>query len=347
MKTHKTSRRPGRTLLLVICSLLLLVVLVLVGGRLWFRLPVTGYYKASDAAFSIPGLSDGFVPQGLDYDEQDRVFLVGGYMKKAGQPSPVYAVDRSSGTVVAKASLAEADGSAFTGHAGGLAVSGDNVYVAGNDGVCIFDREAILAAADGESVQCLGKLYTRLSEDDTLGVAFVDITPDNEGDLLTAGEFYRDPQYPTPVSHKFTAPSGEYLQALAVTYRVSEDGGSLTPLRAYALPDLVQGLTFHDGKIWLSASWAVGFSHILAWDLEALSPFSTIAVDGHEIPLYALEAATRAVDYQIPPMSEEIVFVDGKLCTMCESASRKYWFGLLTGGQWCYSTALSDMSSGK
>ena len=34
---------------------------------------------------------------------------------------------------------------------------------------------------------------------------------------------------------------------------------------------------------------------------------------------------------------------DGKLLTMCESATRKYYFGLLTGGQWCYATDLSKM----
>ena len=40
-----------------------------------------------------------------------------------------------------------------------------------------------------------------------------------------------------------------------------------------------------------------------------------------------------------------IVFTrDGKLVTMCESASHKYWFGLLTGGQFCYMTDLNKMS---
>ena len=345
MTAQKKKRRPGKTILIVLCSILLLIALVLLGGRLWFRLPVGDYYAASEAAFAIPGLSEGFVPQGLALDEEAGVYLVGGYMKKAGEASPVYAVDRRTGELKARASLAEPDGTAFTGHAGGLAVSGCNVLIPGSESGCvdIFDRDAILSSGSGSSVQRLGRLYTRLSENDPLGVAFVDVSMGDEGDLLTVGEFYRDPQYPTADSHKFTAPSGERLQALAVTYRISEDGLSLTPLRAYALPDLVQGLTFHDGRIWLSTSWAVGFSHIYAWDLQSLQPFDTIDVEGTNVPLFALESTTRAADYKLPPMSEEIVFSGGKLLTMCESASRKYWFGLLTGAQWCYATDLTQI----
>ena len=320
MTAQKKNHRPGKTFLVVFCSLLLLIGLVLLGGRLWFRLPVSDYYAASEAAFAIPGLSEGFVPQGLALDEEAGVYLVGGYMKKAGEASPVYVVDRRTGELKARTSLTEPDGSAFTGHAGGLAVSGDNVLIAGSEGGCvdIFDREAILAAGDGFPVQRLGQLYTRLSESDPLGVAFVDVSMDDEGDLLTVGEFYREPQYPTAESHKFTTPSGERLQALAVTYRI---------------------------RIWLSASWGIGFSHIYAWDLESLQPFDTISVDGQSIPLYALESCTRAVDYKLPPMSEEIVFSGEKLLTMCESASRKYYFGQLTGGQWCYATDLSRLAA--
>ncbi len=58
-----------------------------------------------------------------------------------------------------------------------------------------------------------------------------------------------------------------------------------------------------------------------------------------------LSADTRAADYRLPPMAEEIAFApDGRLLTMCESASHKYWFGLLTGAQWCYATDLTRMA---
>ena len=344
-KKTKRRRNPWKTAAVVFGVLVLFIGLVLLGGRIWFRLPVKEYYGASEAAFAIPGLADGFVPQGLAFDEESGAYLVGGYMTGKGKASPIYVVDAKTGELKAHASLTNADGTPFTGHAGGLAVWDCNVYVAGNGCLHLFDRDEILAAGDGAEVQCLGQIAVPLAAEDTLGVSWVDIRSDGEEALLTVGEFYKNPEYKTPESHKFSAPSGERLQALAVTYRLSEDGGSLTPLKAYALPDLVQGFTVHDGKLWLSTSWGTGFSHISAYDENSLEAFRSIDVNGTAVPLFALDSAARTADYKIAPMSEEILFTaDGKLLTMCESASRKYYFGLLTGGQWCYATDLSKMT---
>ena len=345
-KKTERKRNPWKTVAVIFGVIVLLIGLVLLGGRIYFRLPVKEYYNASEAAFEIPGLSEGFVPQGLAYDEETDVYLVGGYMKKSGAASPVYVVDAKIGELKAHASLVNADGTAFTGHAGGLAAWDCTVYVAGSRCVHIFDKYEILAAKDGADVQCLGQIDVPLTADDSLGVAWVNIDFDGEDALLTVGEFYKNPEYTTPDSHKFSSPSGEYMQALAVTYRLSEDGGSLTPLKAYALPDLVQGFTVHDGKLWLSTSWGTGFSHIYAYDENNLEAFRSISVNGTTVPLFALDSNARTADYKIAPMSEEIVFSpDGKLLTMCESASRKYYFGLLTGAQWCYATDLSKMMS--
>lgn len=61
------------------------------------------------------------------------------------------------------------------------------------------------------------------------------------------------------------------------------------------------------------------------------------------VPVYALESGNKVKEFEAPPMSEEIIFVDGKLLTMCESASGKYFFGNLTGGRWCYATDASKL----
>ncbi|MBR5344849.1 MAG: hypothetical protein IK127_03400 [Clostridia bacterium] len=344
-KKEKRKRSPWKKAVIIFGIIVLFISLVLLGGRIYFRLSVKEYYNASEAAFAIPGLSEGFVPQGLTYDEEADAYLVGGYMKAKDAASPVYTVDKKTGELKAHASLANADGSAFTGHAGGLAVWDCNVYVAGSGCVYLFDRDEILTAKDGTQVQCLGQIDTPLTADDALGIAWVNISTDGGDTLMTVGEFYKDPEYPTPESHKFSSPSGERLQALAVTYRLSEDGGSLTPLKAYALPDLVQGFADYNGKIWLSTSWGTGFSHIYTYEEESLEAFRSIDVNGTTVPLFALDSAARTADYKIAPMAEEIVFTDGKLLTMCESASRKYYFGLLTGAQWCYATDLSKMMS--
>ena len=46
-------------------------------------------------------------------------------------------------------------------------------------------------------------------------------------------------------------------------------------------------------------------------------------------------------------MAEEIAAVDGKLYTMCESATNKYIFGKFTSAKYCYATDLSKYSTEK
>ena len=68
---------------------------------------------------------------------------------------------------------------------------------------------------------------------------------------------------------------------------------------------------------------------------------------GMELPLYALDSGALLEDGVIAPMSEEIVIVDGKLYTMCESASDKYIFGKFTSAKWCYATDVEEFFSGE
>ena len=41
-------------------------------------------------------------------------------------------------------------------------------------------------------------------------------------------------------------------------------------------------------------------------------------------------------------MAEEIEFVNDEMLTLCESASKKYKFGKLTGAKWCYATKFPE-----
>ena len=115
-------------------------------------------------------------------------------------------------------------------------------------------------------------------------------------------------------------------------------GIASAPIMAYTLPDLAQGMCFDDGKIYVSSSWGTADSHIYQYDAAKLQLQGNIALLGMELPLYALDSAALLTDGVIAPMSEEIVIVDGRLYTMCESASNKYIFGKFTSGKWCYAT---------
>ena len=62
-----------------------------------------------------------------------------------------------------------------------------------------------------------------------------------------------------------------------------------------------------------------------------------------DIPVYAFDSSTQTGSFEAAPMAEEIIFVDGKLLIMSESASMKYFFGNLTGGRYCYATDVDKL----
>ncbi len=328
-----------KILLVFFLSLLALVALVLVGAIGYFKLSVASYYSASEKEFIIPGLKEDFVPQGMHYDADKAHFLVTGY-SSAKEASPIYIVKDDSYKTVR---LKNADGSDFCGHAGGIAMANDHVYIAGGDDRClyVYSYSEILSAADGGSVNCKGTFSTKASDNDYVDVSCVSVV----GDKIIVGEFYRDIDYPTLESHKLTTKAGDYNQALAVEFKLSKEaefGIDPKPVSAYSLPDHVQGMYFTDEKIYLSTSYGASFSHIWEYDVSRVNE-SEITVLGTKTKLYELDSSSLSYDYKIAPMSEEIEIVDGRLYVMCESASNKYIFGKLIGGKWCYSTELEKM----
>lgn len=348
MSEKKKNKYPWWVhLLRGLCVLAVLTALFFLGVRLYFRLPVRSYYQASEHGFMIPGCSDDFIAQGIAYDGEKDCFLVDGYQKD-GIASPIYFVAPGAREPEKLIRMALPDGSAYAGHAGGIAIYGDYVYVAdgGDHRLLVFDYQSIYDAADGESVAALGVFETAVSDTDYIGPAFVTVN----GDQLVTGEFYRSPNYPTPESHKITTLAGDYQQALAVVYQLdpqAQYGIGSVPIMAYTLPDLAQGMCFDDGKIYVSSSWGTADSHIYRYDQAKLQLQGNIVLLGTELPLYALDRAALLTDRVIAPMSEEIVIVDGKLYTMCESASNKYIFGKFTSGKWCYATDVEAFFGGE
>ena len=340
--SEKKKLKWWHLLCIILSSLILLVAIVLLGARLYFRLSVNKYYKASEKGFEIPGLREGFVPQGMHYDERSNCFFITGYMND-GSASPVYLVDNSNGDTVKTVRLLTKNGDIFDGHAGGIAVNGSYVYIAGGADYClyVYSYFDIVNAEDKSEVKCLGAFSTG-TEDDGIRVSFV--TADSG--KLYVGEFHDGEKYKTPDSHKLITKNGDKHSALCVVYEFSDSEEAIlgidnTPKFAYSLPDKVQGMCFRNGEIYLSTSYGVAFSHIYAYNEDKLIQQDDISIMGESLSLYALDSASLINDMKIAPMSEEIVFVNGKLYTMCESASNKYIFGKFTSAKWCYATDVS------
>ncbi len=330
---------------IILCTIIAAFGIIILGVRAYFRLPVKSYYEASEKTFVIPEFNRGFIAQGIDYDQDNELFLCTGYMKSSDAASPLYIIDGTTNSLKKTLSLQRENGEAYTGHSGGLAVARGKVYVADGTGLLVYDYDEMLKAKDKSTVKAISRFSAELSKDDYIGVAFVSPMPDG----ILVGEFYRSGNYETLSSHEIRLDDGTTNRAVAVKFDFDDsvNGISASPSVAYSLPGLVQGMCFDDGKIYLSTSWGPSFSHIYVYDepQDAVRPDYKIL--GTEIPLYALSSDKLVSDRKIAPMSEEIVSVNGKLYVMCESASNKYIFGKFTSAKWCYATDIQWLLENK
>lgn len=324
-------KKPLKVLLAIVCALIVLIGVVVLGFRAFFRIGASDYYKNSRDTFEIPNLNTSFVPQGFAYDANSGDFLTCGYDSKGG-PSTLVVIPNSGET---KTLTIQKDGRPFTGHLGGCEINGDYVYITGDADASIYvlNYSDIAQAADGDTVQIIGGFGTKADEN-KIGAAFVT----KVNDELIIGEFYKTPEYETDASHKLTTKHGDYNQALAFVFKLddqAEFGINKAVDHVISLPDQVQGLAYADGKYYVSTSWGLNFSYILVYDENLVEKQDGIECYGKTLPLVAFDGASLVDTIEAAPMSEEMVIVDGELYVMSESASNKYIFGKLLGANLC------------
>lgn len=129
-------QRMGSLLWRSLGVLLALVVLFQVAFLLYFR----DFYGSAEKAFWVPGLSGEFVPQGMD--RLQGGFVLSGYLAGSGA-ARLYLVEADGSARLIR--LRTKSGHTLISHAGGVAVSGSFVYLAGGNGQCyVFAMEDVL-----------------------------------------------------------------------------------------------------------------------------------------------------------------------------------------------------------
>lgn len=290
------------------------------------RIAASAFYKRAEKKFAIPGTGSGFVGQGLDYLEEEDAFLTCGYSNKKGNASMVYYIDSDGKATLTL--LKNADGSNYTGHTGGIAHYKEYVYITGGDGCDVFLLEDFLDG-DGES-KMLGTVKAPMDP------AYCNV----EGGKFYMGSFYRKGNYETDDWQRMTTPAGDENKSVIVVYDL-DDGAKdtfyISPevKTVYSTTELVQGMTFIGDQIVLSTSYAIASSHLYFYDTSELAA-EDMNLNGTNVALYYLDSACLVKDVKAPPMSEEIVYLDGKIYIMTESASNKYIFGKFTGATRLY-----------
>ena len=321
--------KAGKITLIVVSAILALVFVALAGFAIIQKAKHADFYKNAHKGFKIPGLWGGSVPQGFTYLSEIDTFLYTGYHKDGESPSMVFVMPEDGRGESRQVDLYKQDGTPFNGHVGGMTVYEEWVYIADGCGVAVFDLFDVLDN-DGKATQIGG------FEND-FEVAFVEAY----NGILYVGNFYRAGDYETPKSHHMETPNGDKNTAMIYLHEINDLSGlpiRENPRQALSITDAIQGMAFGDnGEIFLSSSWGLSTSKIYVYDSNKIST-DFVRLDETPLPIEIgyLDSGCLIETIEAPPMAEELVYDDGDLYILSESASMKYLFGKLTGGKWCY-----------
>ncbi len=300
----KVLKLTGKILLITVASLLALVIVFLGALNIAKFAIYPDYYSIKTDICGNPGLSDGFVCQGVCAYEEGGKFLVTGYMKDHSA-SRIYVTDKENNSYYVTVTLE--NGKEYTGHGCGIVYKGDKAYLVSESKIRVLSMADILGAKNGDSVTVSETIKINNSG------SFVY----TDGDYLYTGEFHNGNQYIT--NHPYETPDG---MQYAIMCRYSFD--DLTkPDKVYSITNQVQGACVTpDGKIVLSTSYGLADSYYYVYN-ECDAIDAGVTFDG--APVYLLCDPVQTV--KAPAMAEGLDYYDGKVITLTESASDKYIFG--------------------
>lgn len=301
-----------------------------VSGKLPVDIQLSEFNKHSEEGFVIPGLYEGFIPQGIFYDEENDIFLISGYYKEKAQPSRVIVVD-GDGNFLKSVGCISKKGNMAYGHFGGIAVYKDNVYVATTGVTHVLSLSEIMAAEDDDYVLILEELYT----DTTCsyvnvydGVLYIgEFTDINADDIKGATNVYT-----SKLGEKFYSRCNAFILDEKGVFGIKADKideeGNLTPDFAVTTPFKVQGMVrLADGSfVFTASSTAITNSRVYKYkDVTKQEADEIIEVNGCEVPLYYCEAFDKTGCYRVPTFLEEItLYKDGTVYIITESAAALY-----------------------
>ncbi len=304
-------------LIFTLIGIVVFVPVILWGGANYAKFWVyNDYYKIESNVCVNPGLDDGFVCQGICAAEDAGKILVCGYMDDKTN-SRVYVVDIETNEYY-HVKLTRKGGELYSGHAGGMATSGDTVYIANASKLFVFSLTSLLNAKDGDFVD----IGSGVPVNNAASYVYCD------EDYIYVGEFHHTKD---DYDKAHTLDDGETV-VNAIVSRYSHDAirshsgdEAAVPDRIYTVREKVQGICFTpDGEIVLSTSYSIAHSYYYVYNAQDCTD-SGKTFGG--VPVFELGKCIKEI--KAPAMSEDLDYYNGKVITVYESASNKYGFGKL------------------
>ncbi len=286
------------------------------------------FFNNFKSSFTVPGLFEGIIPQGMCYDESTGYFLITGYYEDSAFPSMIMCVDAKSGKLISYHPLKTVEGELYYGHACGIASSRNTIYITSSGECCTLPVTELESAKNGTPLQ-----FTSRFKLNTLG-SFACI----HNNTLWTGDFIEsDDSERQKISDVTTLSSGETFYAFCEGYiledglpsvdKINSDSNGYIPDYMLAIPEQVQGMAFtKTDKIVFSTSYGRKNNSLLYVyeDVLITEKSGTKTIDGKSIDLYACSNELLETKIIAPPMAEGLAEHPDGIYIVFESGAAKY-----------------------
>ena len=268
----------------------------------------------------VAGLTQGAVPQGMaKLTASDRV-LTSHYADDGG-PSLLVLTDWQTGSATGTFQLVEPEGHPHKGHVGGIAADSASLWIASDAYLYRGELDQFTRKPAGGNFQLLQKFTTEATHE----VAFCSVYDDR----VWAGEFALGDKYPTDPSHHIKARDGSLRRGWISSYDPVK--GFDHPEQVLSIPDRAQGMVATEDYIFLSISYGRRNRSTIEIHRNPLAdpPHRIVQTSkGVDVPLWFLDGKNHVRSIDLPPMSQNIMLIEGQLAVLSESgASRFRFFG--------------------
>lgn len=280
--------------------------------------------SAGKAGPVVPGLKQGFVPQGVGYITEKKWYVIS-YYSSNGQNSMLGIVDAETGKFVKGLGINDVGGAQYKGHAGGIAISAKNLWIASDSYLRRIKLDDIYSAKNGDKVTTVDKISTGNNASFAM----------YSNGVVWSGEFYEAQDYPTDKSHQLKAKDGMTHNAWMTGFRLDPQTdtcafsgkSTATPDYVLSIPGSVQGATvLSDGRFVLSESYGRNNDSTLETYKNVLKgkADTTVKINGKDVPLWILDGTCLTKKNTAFPMSEGIIEKDGAVDIVFESGASTY-----------------------
>lgn len=283
------------------------------------------FLDVSEQGPIIPGLLQGLVPQGMHVIPEKNWAILSSY-RDDRRASTLTIVDLQSGSLVKTIHLYK-NGQPFSGHAGGVAVSDQNVWIAYGKEMLRLSLQEVIDCPDNANISFIDSFKTNTR------ASFASYS----NGVLWVGDYYSSPNYLTTPIQKMTTRDNKVYNAWVVGYKLDEasdllpadskltSDGLVIPNYIYSVTDRIQGVTVTGDEVMLSQTNGNPKSNILKYkaSVEEL-PHTTVTIENTTVPVWFLDGLNLEDSLDMPPSAEGNFVLNNKLYIVYESGANIY-----------------------